>query len=101
MLAIAKDRPQKQTEFSKYTEMFYETKMKPAFDTLWDACLQSGMDPKKRINYVKNFQTQALMKEPEDLRARIRATCEDEYQQALVEWGVRTAWNGTAEDYRA
>jgi hypothetical protein len=71
MLAIAKDRPQKQTEFSKYTEMFYDTKMKPAFDTLWGACLHSGMDPKKRINYVKNFQTQALMKEPEDLRATI------------------------------
>jgi hypothetical protein len=91
MLEIAKDCPQRQTEFSKYTEMFYESKMKPAFDTLWDVCLHSGMDPKKCINYVKNFQMQALMKEPQELRTSIRTACEDEYNQALAEWNARTA----------
>jgi hypothetical protein len=101
MLAIAKDRPQKHTEFSKYMEMYYQTKMKPVFDTLQGTCLQSGMNPKKRINYVKNFQKQALMQELQDLRATIQAMCEDKYQQVLVDLGVRTAWNRTAKDYHA
>jgi len=99
MLEIAKDRPQRRTEFSKYTEMFYESKMKLAFDTLWDVCLQSGMDPKKRISYVKNYQLQALMKEPQDVRTSIRTACDDEYNQALAEWNARTEWRGSAEDY--
>jgi hypothetical protein len=101
MLEIAKDRPQWQMEFSKYTEMYYESKMKPAFDTLWEFCSQTGMNPKKRINYVKNFQMQELMKEPAELRTSIRTVCDDEFNWALAEWNAHTAWKGSAEDYQA
>jgi hypothetical protein len=99
MLEIADSRPRKKSELGVYSEMFYESKLKPAFDALWEGCLHNGFNPKQRINLVKKFTNEAWMKEPDDVKASIRARCEGDYAQAVLEWKARNEWTGSAEDF--
>jgi hypothetical protein len=99
MLEIADTHPCKKTEIGMYSEMFFATKVKPAFDALWEGCLQSGFDLKHRINLVKKMTKEAWDKEPEDVKSSIWAKCEEEYAQAITDWKARNDWTGSAEDF--
>ena len=99
MLEIANSCPRKKSELGMYSEMFYDSKLKPAFNTLWEECLHNGYNPKQRISHIKNFTKQAWMKEPDDVKSSIQAKCEEEYAQAVLNWKAHNDWTGSAEDF--
>jgi hypothetical protein len=99
MIEIADSRPRKKTELGVYSEMFYRVKLKEAFNEMWESLLQNGTDPKQRVNLVRKFTHKAWMKEPEDVKASVRAKCKEDYEQAFQEWRARNEWTGSAEDF--
>jgi ATP-dependent helicase/DNAse subunit B len=101
LLDISASRPRKKSELMLYSEMFYESKLKDQFDAMWKTCLQSGIPPKKRIHFIKQFTTECFSKESEELKMDIREKCERENNEALESWKGRMDWSATVESYEA
>ena len=99
MLDIAKDRPREILDVDVYVEKYWESKLKPSFDALWEGCLRRTLDSKKRISEVRKHQREAWTKEPEELRLSIQQECKERNAKALAEWEARFKWTGSPEDY--
>ena len=80
--------------------MYYEEKLKRGFDTMWEGCLQGGMDSDRRINLLKGFINQNWSKETAEVRAAVKARCEAEFNEKVDAWKERSNWSGTAEEYQ-
>jgi hypothetical protein len=79
--------------------MFYESKLKPQFDVMWNACSHNGIPSKNRIRFVKQFMQENFLKESEAVKAMVRAKCEQEYAEAMEAWKARMDWSATPESY--
>jgi len=94
-------RPKRQTDLSKYFELYWDETIKPAFEVLWEGFRLSSSSPKKRVSFVRKFTAEAFSRESEEVHASIREICDEEYEAAMEAWRARTDWKDCPESYRA
>jgi hypothetical protein len=98
---MSRSRPRKKSELAVYSELFYDSKLKAGFDSMWSGCLKSGVPPQQRIGFIKRFTKESWTNETNDVKAEVQNKCEAEYAEALENWKGRTEWSGTPEGYQA
>jgi hypothetical protein len=94
-------RPHKKTELTLYTELYWESKLKEGFNTMWAGCRHSGVPAKSRISFVKKYTAEHWAKESDELRREIAQRCESEHAEAMQAWKGRAEWKASAETYKA
>ena len=100
LIAMSVNCPHKKTELTMYMEMFWESKLKEGFNTMWSGCQQTGVPAKSQISFVKKYCAEHWASESEGLRREIAQKCETEHADAMEAWKGRAEWTGSAETYK-
>ena len=101
MLKMSKSRPTRKSDFIMYSEIYYESRVKPGFDAMWAACLLNGIPGKERINLWSKYTREHWSKEPKEIKDEVKKRSDEEFAAQMQEWKDRAEWTESPEAFDA